>query len=371
MKPRRHRRWPWIVGLLLLSSALGGVALASRRSSEPIDPSLVVTAARGPLAIEVIDVGRIEALHQVELESKVPGRVAEVLVEEGDRVRAGQPLIVLDTRDFGRAVAREQAELRRAEARVRFAALDRSRKAQGTAQGVVSQAELEVSEQSAALAAIDVSAARVAVATARDRLRDAKIVAPISGTVIRRAIEPGEMVVPGVESTFEKRSLVTIADLSALVVKIELNQIDVAQVKVGQRVIVTLDALPGARFEAKVREISPASIKLPGKELDVFPIEAVLTKADPRIKPGMTADVKIQVRQLPSVVTLPIETLRRESGKVFVTRVVDGERGPEKQRVEVVLGARNDRSVEVVSGIDAGVRVLIDPPSASDNETKM
>jgi RND family efflux transporter MFP subunit len=278
---------------------------------------------------------------------------------------------VLDSRDFGRAVAREQAELKRAQARSRFTALDRSRKTRGLGQGIVSQADLEISEQSAALAEIDVSAARVALLSARDRLNDSKIVAPISGTVIRRAIEPGEMVVPGVESTFEKRSLITIADLSALSVKIELNQIDVAQVKVGQRVVVTLDALPGERFEATLREISPASIKPPGKELDVFPVEAVLKKPDPRIKPGMTADVRIQVRQLPSVVSLPIETLRREGGKVFVTRIVDGERGPEKRQVEVVLGARNDRSVEVVSGIEEGARVLIDPPSAADNETKI
>jgi HlyD family secretion protein/macrolide-specific efflux system membrane fusion protein len=370
-KRRRRRRWPWLLGALVLAAASGGAALAARRPNEPIDPALIVTATRSELAVEVVDVGRIEAKRQVEIESKVPGRVAEVLVREGDRVAAGAPLIRLDTRDFARQVAREKSSLDRARAALAFSELDRERKLRGAEQGVASRVDADLARHTARLAGIDVAASRVALATARDRLRDARIAAPIAGTVLRRAIEPGEMVTPGIESTFEKRSLLTLADLSELVVRVELNQIDVAKVRLGQRVTLEVDAIPGERFRATISEIAPASIKPPGKELDVFPVEALLEKSDPRIKPGMTADVRIHVSARPRVIALPIEAVRREGERSFVTRVVAGERGDAKERTEVQVGARNDRLVEIVSGLGEGERVLVDPPSAEANETKI
>lgn len=371
LSPGRRRRWPWIAAALVALAAAGGVVVQSRAAPEPLDPALIVTAARAPLAIEVIDVGRVRPLEQVEIESKVAGRVARVLVDEGDRVAAGDVLIELERRDFSRAVARELSALRRARALYAHTQRDVARRSLGAREGLVTGVDLELAEHQRELARLDLGAARVGLASARDRLADARITAPAAGTVIRRSIEPGEMVVPGVESTFEKRSLLTIADLSRLIVEVELNQIDVAKVRIGQRVSVTLDALPNERFSARVTEIAAASVRPPGKELDVFPVEALLERSDPRIKPGMTADVRIHVEERSGVVSLPLEAVRRDAGKAFVERVVDGERGPVTERVEVVLGLENDRAVEIAAGLSEGDRVLVAPPSAEDNETRI
>lgn len=371
MSAKRRRRWPWVLGALLVAGASTGAALAARRPQEPLDPALIVTARRTELAVEVIDVGRIEAKRRVEIQSKVAGRVAEVLVREGDRVAAGAPLLRLDSRDFARQVAREKASLDRARAALAFSELDRNRKRQGLVHGVAPRADVDLAEHAARLASIDVAASRVALATARDKLNDARITAPISGTILSRSIEPGEMVVPGIESAFEKRALLVLADLSKLVVQVELNQIDVARVKLGQKVTLEVDAIAGERFAAKVTEIAPASVKPPGKELEVFPVEAVLERADPRIKPGMTADVRIHVSARPSVIALPIEAVRRDGAQAFVTRVVAGPRGDEKERAGVTLGAKNDRFVEIASGLGEGDRVLVDPAPADANETKI
>ena len=368
---RRRRRWPWLIGGLVLLGATGAFVIQKRARPEPIDPALVVTAAREPLVIEVVDIGRIEAWDEVAIESKVPGRVAKVLVEEGDRVEEGQLLVKLDPRDAARVVARENATLARARALFEHAERERERKQRGIRDGIVTGVELDGATHGALLSKLDVSAARVALATARDRLNDTEIRAPRAGTVIRRAIEPGEMVVPGIESTFEKRALLTIADLSRLLVRVELNQIDVAKVRPGQRVSLRLDALPGETFPATVREVAAASIRTPGKDADVFPIEAVLERADSRIKPGMTADVRIFVDEKSDVVSLPLEAVRREPNGAFVELVEVAEGRELTRRVEVVLGAANDRDVEIVSGVAAGDRVLVDPPSASDNETKI
>lgn len=366
-KPRR-RRWPYLLALLALGGGAGGWSL-SRKKPELIDPALVVSATRASLRIEVIDVGRVEAFEEVEILSKVAGRVKEVRVDDGDVVKPGQPLILLDPRDFARALEREQTLLAAAVAKADFAERSLVRKRELAAEGLAPKADLELPEREARLLALDIATHKVNVAEARDRLNDARILAPSAGTVIRRQIEPGEMVVPGVESSFERSALLTIADLSRLIVKVELNQIDVSKVKLGQRVTATFDGLPGEEFGARVTEIAHASTK--AKELDVFPIKAELDRPDPRIRPGMTADVRIHVGEHPDVVTLPLEAVTREGGKAFVKRVVGAGELRHTERVEVALGNENERVAEVVAGLEAGQEVLLDPPSSAANEKAM
>jgi membrane fusion protein, macrolide-specific efflux system len=357
---RRRRTWPY-VAMAVLTLGAGSAYAVRAPKREVIDPTMVVIAKRAPLAIEVIDVGRVEAFEEVEILSKVAGRVAEVLVKDGDAVKKGDPLILLDTRDFGRVVARERALLATAQAKVAYATRNLARKRDLAKEGLLSALDLDVAERELELMDLDVRTARVTLTQAEDRLRDARIVAPASGTAIRRKIEPGEMVVPGVESTFEKRALLMIADLSRLVIKVELSQIDVSKVRVGQRVTATFDGLPEEHFAARVTEIAPASTK--AKDLDVFPIKAELDRPDPRIKPGMTADVRIHIEEKPEAITVPIESVRRESGRAFVKRVVLHDKAKHTERVEVVLGTQNDRFAEVLSGLGEGEEVLLDPPS--------
>src|SRR5439155_13276478 len=121
-----------------------------------------------------------------------------------------------------------------------------------------------------------------------------------------------EVVTPGVQATFEGKALLTVADLSTLLVKADLNQIDVAKVKIGQDVTLTLDALPGRKYEAKITKIAPASTLPKGKDVDVFPVEATLLSRDGEatgIRPGMTADVRVHIDIKKSVLSLPIEAV--------------------------------------------------------------
>ncbi|AUX40004.1 hypothetical protein SOCE26_013990 [Sorangium cellulosum] len=373
MSARRRRRWwPWLAGALALAAA--GVAVASMRGGgpAPIDPALVVVAKRGDLNVEILETGRIEAREQVELKSKVAGQVAEVLADEGARVTKDQLLLVLDPTDYEREVARAEAELSQAKAAAGYARLVLERRTAGVEANVIPAQELDLAKHDVAAKAISIRVAEVALSAAKDRLRYTKISSPLDGTVIQRNIEPGEVVTPGVESTFDGKALLTVADLSTLVVKVDLNQIDVAKVALGQPATLTLDALPGKTYTAKVTKIAPASVKLTGREVDVFPVEAELTQVDGLIKPGMTADVRIRLESKAGVVSLPIEAVAEDGGKQLVTRVVDGPDGkPTTEKVEVALGARNDREVEILSGVPDGARVLINPPPADQNETKM
>jgi HlyD family secretion protein/macrolide-specific efflux system membrane fusion protein len=370
---RKRRRWGWWIVVAVLVA--GGAVYAARRghgSGPKIDPTLITEVKRGELAIEVIETGKVQPREKVEVKSKVAGQVAKVFVDAGNRVKKSQLLLQLDPVDSQRSVARSEADLAAAQNALEFAELQLARRQKGLAERGVAQIDVDTALSEVKAKKVAVQTATVALNAAQDQLRYTRVLAPMDGTVTERGIQPGEVVTPGVQASFDGKSLLTISDLSVLIVKADLNQIDVAKVKLGQKVTVTLDALPGKSYEATITKIAPASITPKDKQVDVFPVEATLTKADSEIKPGMTADVRIHIESLPNVLSLPIEAVLKEQGKQLVNKVMSGPDGKERtQKIEVKVGARNDRAIEITSGLTEKDRVLIKPESSAENEYKM
>ena len=367
---RRRRRWPWLVLLLLI---VGGYALARRRNAGPkdLDASLLVTVKKGDLEIEVVETGKVEPREKVEVKSKVAGQVERVFVEEGQKVKRGQLLLRLDTTDYRREVSRTDADVAQAKNGLEFAQLTLERKKRGLEARGVAQADVDLAQNDVKSRQVSLQTAGVAHDAALDRLHYCEIPSPMNGTVIARGVQPGEVVTPGVQATFEGKALLTVADLSQLLVRAELNQIDVAKVKLGQTVSVILDALPGKKYKGTITRIAPASVTPKGKDVDVFPVEATLSTVDDQIKPGMTADARIHIETRAGVLKLPIEALAKEKDKYIATRVTAI--APAQQTtepIEVKVGARNDRELEVLSGLKEGDQVLIKPASSSENEAK-
>ena len=367
MNPRK-RRWPWIVGVVVLLGAGGAFFTLSASATKDIDSALIITVKRADFPIDVVETGKVQPREKVEIKSKVAGQVEKVFPHEGAQVKKGDLLVQLEPTDYRREVARCEAELAQAKAAAEFAKLSLDRKQRGFADRGVAQADVDVAQNDVRMKDVGITLAQVALSAAEDRLRYTQLLAPLDGTVIERGIEPGEMVTPGVQATMEGKALLTVADLSTLVVKTDLNQIDVAKVKLGQQVTLTLDALPGKTYRAAVTKVAPAAITLKTKDLDVFPVEATLTEADGLIKPGMSADVRIHIETKPAAMSLPIEAVLKENGKSYATKVTT-EKGKQKtDKVEVSLGVRNDRDVELLTGLSEGDRVLIKPASSAPNE---
>ncbi len=354
-KRRPRRRWPWLAAVAVLILGVVLVAQRSRAKASPIDPQSIVTASRKALEVEILETGRVQPREKVDLKSKVAGQVQSVLVQEGAVVKKGDVLLLLDPTDYQRDLAKADADVAQASAALDFARVQKQRAERGVAQGVASRTELDQTSHEERSRIVALRSASVVRAVAQDHLLYTKLVAPIDGTVIARGIEPGESVVPGVQSTFDGKALLTIADLSALLVK-----------------VLTLDALPGRTYRAVITKVAPASVKLTGKDQEVFPVEAQLEAPDGLVKPGMTADVRIHLDAKPNVLVIPLEAITKEAGRSYVTRVsAKAGQLDRTEKVEVVLGLRNDREVEIVSGLDDGARVVLRPASAAENETKL
>jgi len=372
-----------IVGVVVVLAALGMVRSALHlKSGAAIDPSLVVKVKRADLDVTVSETGKIEPKSKAEIKSKVAGQVLSVYVREGERVRNGQKLIQLDPIDYRREVERSQADLAQSKTQLEFATSQLGRREKAFEGRGISQAEYDTAKNEVALARARVQLAQVALSSAQDKLRYTTITAPMDGVVTQRGIEPGEVVTPGVTATFEGKPLLVVADLTDLKVKVNLNQIDVAKVRLGQDVEVTVDALPGKKFRAHVSKVAPASVAEKGKEVESFPVEATLERADTgEIKPGMTADVKIRVDRKKDVLVLPIEAVVSQKAKQFgrewgvernsIMLIEQSGKRETTRKVDVEVGERNDREIEITKGASEGQRILIQPASSEPNEVKM
>lgn len=365
---RRARRWIGIGGSVALG-LFALVELSERRRGAPIEEALVVHVTRGDLVVDVTDTGKVEPAERVSIKSKVPGEIRAVHVKAGERVEKGQRLVDIDTTDLSRDVARAEAERLTAEQAVDFAAQSLARKRAASSERAIALAEVDTAEAELNAARARLRLARVSLASARDRLGYASIRAPMAGTVLERNFEPGEVVVPGMEATLEEKPLLVIGNLASLHVRVELNQIDVARVVIGQPAVITLDALPGRSWSGRVTKIAPAAVvSKMRKDRDVFPIEVAIDTPEASIKAGMTADVRVRVEERNDVLKLPIEAIVSVRGDSHVNRIL-GEPGREVVEPHAVdTGLMNDLEVEVRGGVSEGEAVLIQPPPSSKNE---
>src|SRR5438874_2939690 len=258
-----HKRSHWIRNsVLVLVLVGGGVVLYTRRGGagpKELDQSLITAVKRGDLPIDVLETGKVQPREKVEIKSKVAGQVQKVFVDAGDRVKKGQLLLQLDPTDYERDVSKTEADVAQAKNSLEFSQLSLDRRQKGLEQRGVAQMDVDTAASDVRAKKVAVQTATVAYNAASDRLRYTRVLAPMDGTVTERGIQPGEVVTPGVQASFDGKSLMTISDLSTLLVKADLNQIDVAKVKLGQKVAVTLDALPGKSYEAAITKIAPAS----------------------------------------------------------------------------------------------------------------
>jgi membrane fusion protein (multidrug efflux system) len=286
------------------------------------------------LADDAQAVGSLQSRQGVVLRPEVSGRVASLGFGDGQRVKRGQLLVQLDD-------TLQRAQLKQSEAQASIARTNLQRNRELVAENFVSQSAVD---QSAA--ALEVAEAQVALSKAQ--LARMRIVAPFDGIAGIRSVNLGDYVKDGAD-------LVSIEDLSQVLVDFRLPERFIARVKTGQTVDVSLDALPGQRFTGRIDALDSV-IDANGRSLLV---RARLDNPGGVLKSGLFARTRIVFAQRENTLVVPEEALVPQGGKQYIFKVVDdGANGKVAQRLEARIGLRLPGKVEVLEGLAAGDLVV-------------
>ncbi|MFA6154782.1 efflux RND transporter periplasmic adaptor subunit [Mesorhizobium sp.] len=393
----------WLHKWLLGALALLAVALALALARWLVGPEVIVyPVVRGDLARTVVASGHVETPYRVNIGSQFTGTVDEVLVDEGQTVKRGQPLIVLESSELKSAVVESQGAAAQAEARLRQlreftlpAAQEALKQAQATlvnAQAAFQRAEqlsksgfgtretldaatrdLDVARTQVRTAELSVytaqpggsdyvlattqfNQAQANVATAKARLGYATITAPRDGVLITRNVERGAIVQPG-------NALLVLAPAGDVQLVLQIDEKNLGLLRLGQKALVSADAYPDQRFDATLSYINPSV------DITRASVEVKLTATAPPayLRQDMTVSVDIEIDRRVSTLIVPARAVHDPtSASPWVLVVRDGR--PREQavrlglrtsdRIEVLDGlAKDDLVVPVAAGVRAGQRI--------------
>jgi HlyD family secretion protein len=318
---------------------LGGVALVAagvvgykihQKKNEGTEVRMEKVGRRD-LVSAVTASGKIEAKTSVDISADITGRIIRIAVREGDVVRKGQFLLQIDPAQYQAAVDRAQGVVSSTQATVlqTRANRDQAERAWKRAQQLIqagpnlitqesaeqAQTSYEVAQANYVSMQAQLDQARASLQEAKDNLGKTRLTSPISGRVVRLAVEEGEVAVPG---TFSRETglLMTIADLSVILAKVQVDETDVVRLAAKDSVEVTIDAYPDTAFVGRVTEVSH-SAKLTStatasgsndKAVD-FDVEVTLDNPPPDIRPDLSCTARIVTDTRTNALSIPIIAL--------------------------------------------------------------
>ena len=247
------------------------------------------------------------------------------------------------------ALKNAQYNLEVAQASYSLAAVGISEEGVQNARSRVLNAQVALESESLQLEQLELSLAQaqLGLESAQRTLEDTVLLAPVGGTVTEMNIQVGEMVGAG------QAAVVVISDLAALVVDVNLDETDVAQVAIGQEALVSVDAFPDAELTGDVTHIAPVAETQSGVVL--YPVTVRLEMTEFPVRAGMTADVEIISASQENALLIPLRAVHTEGGLAYVDRLAGGS----VERVEVELGLMTDTEVEIASGLEEGDVVVV------------
>ena len=372
------KSYKWFLIVVLAIAVVAAAWALLRNDAIKVQTATAVAATTGtgsgPAVLNAS--GYVVARRQATVSSKVTGKVAEVMIEEGMEVKENQLIARLDdsTTKQTYALAKSQLESARTrlrEVEVRLAEAERTlrRTEQLRADKLVSESQLDAAQSEVAATRARLEALRsevdVAERTVRVReqdLEDLMVRAPFDGVVVSKDAQPGEMVSPiSAGGGFTRTGIATIVDMTSREIEVDVNESFINRVRDNQRTEAVLDAYPDWIIPSHVINIVPTA----DRQKATVRVRIGLDQLEPRILPDMGVKVSFLENRdgedrnaAPrAIVKLPANAIVREGEATFVWRIRDDK----VERVAVRTGGERDGQVEVLSGINAGETVALAP----------
>lgn len=310
----------------------------------PTAPRLVqVAPARlRELVVDLSGSGSVEAQRSVTVSAEVAARVVELLVEQGDPVERGELLLRLDDRDIRHRIEAARASV--SSEQLSLARQDYQRKERLFEDGAVVRSVYEQAKSQYLTLEAAYRSTQATISGLEEQLAKTRLSAPIAGVVTRIVVAAGEVVAPG-------SPLLILENTERMLVRLELADRDFVKVRLGQPAEATAAAFPGRVFRGEVSRLGSAADPV----TRTFEVEARLYNPDRVLRPGLIVTLRIVLGREPGLV-VPAEAVVEEHngrGEVFAVR------GGVARRLEVGLGRRFDREVQVTEGLSEGDEVVV------------
>ena len=392
---KKKKRWLILGGLGVLVAAGAVLAMRGKEKPEGEPPFRIGKVQAEDLQVSVREVGVVDPVTKVDVKSPVSGRVIGLRVREGAVVKTGDVMAEIEP-DVNQAQSLSDVQGNVTHARIRLADAEREYQSQKTLfdQGLVGSETVRAFKAKRDLADEELRAASMRYQIVEDRgipisgnaaSQKARVTTPMHGVVIKRGVELGETVTSGVSSFNEGTVLFTVADLKSLIIRVNLNEVDIAKVSVGQAARVTLDAYPQKIFNGKVSFVAPSAELV--EKIKVFKVEVTLDELGDSFRTGMSANVEILGEKRDKALSIPLEALQKREGDTVVYRLKDNLKPEQIAKAREGLGGRNKfiwmsenwkeffepvtvkagiatlERVEILAGLKAGQQVALEDVS--------
>ncbi|HBY59407.1 MAG TPA: efflux RND transporter periplasmic adaptor subunit [Solibacterales bacterium] len=399
-KNGRKGRKRWIVIFTVLIVFLAGAGFAVRAALKPnnaIEASKIVAVETGDIARSVVATGKIQPKAKVEVKSKASGIVKKLLVDYGERVAAGQVLAELDKEELTARVREARATLEAAEAaeQAAHASFERTkvdaegpdlpflksavdRAARMHQEGLIAKALMEDSEKAYQLALnkqmsaqrtlsvnraeiarakAQVSQARAVLERAEEDLSNSTIVSPMDGLVLSRNVEVGDAVSSILVLGSQATLIMELGDVSDVYVLGKVDQADIGKVYLDQRARIVVESFKEKKFEGAVTKISPQGVEK--DNVTTFEIRVSIKNPGGELKANMSANAEVILEEKKGVLLLPENAVIYDKERKASVEVPDPAQENGRRRAPVTLGISNGVKTELLAGLKAGEKVIL------------
>jgi HlyD family secretion protein len=361
------KKWIWV---FIVVAVLTGLFYFSwlnndQRNSEELKKAVI---KRGDLKLIVAATGVVTPYIEVEVKSKAGGEIDRFPFQEGDSLKKGEVVVKLDPETEQSRVNQANADLLMADARLekakitlKDAELRLKRQKSLFENKIISRQDLDdaiiASEKAGSdvkIAEAELIRARETLKESKDRLRDTEIKAPLTGTILKKYVEEGQVIASTLSSASEGTLLFTMADLNRVYVGAQVDETDIGRIKQRQEATITVDAYPGRVFKGKVLRIAPKGRV--ESTITIFDVKVeVADKYKSILKPMMTANVEILTDFRKGVLLVPSEAVRSKGDKTGVYEVS----GESPVWIPVKTGKTNGIFTEISEGVQEGKEVIL------------
>ena len=378
------------------------VAMKARANGNQA-PKLSVKVGKAEVAdiqVKVTEVGNVQPEVKVDVKSAVSGKVISIFHRDGDLVKKGDVLARVEP-DLNQAQSLADTKNALTSAKIRYEQAKKNYESDHSLflQGLLATKQHRDTETEFLSAKQEwersnekyniVEKSGIPINQSPEQFQGSNVIAPMDGTVLTKNVEIGESITSGVSSFNAGTILFSIADVTKMIVKAGVNEVDIGKIRVGMPVKVTLDAYPKISFAGRIDRIAPA-VRLEDK-VRLFDVEIRLDAQGRELRSGMTANIEMTGEKKAKVLTVPVESVfQRDEGEiVYVKKTLDAKATAEaskkpkdegkidkdawkkffEKRV-VVTGLSDNAHVEILKGLKAGEEIALEDPTLPNDKKK-